>query len=682
MRLLSKFSNRIVLVFFIATLIPIILISLYGLNVAKQQVLDNLKLDFEENSLFVAEAVETSLSIDEEIISYLGENAHLKKYFIASDLNQTEIAEFELAEATRNFLEYTKSHPMFNQVRFIDKQGMEVIAIKALDSEARIAEDYELHNKSYAYFFKEAIGCGRLHPYISKMDLERLYGGVKEPHVLTLRYSSCVFDNEKNHRGMAVLNFNAGKILDLISYKQLSYHNMKPGAVTMIVDKDGYYIYHPNESKRFGGPNDLNTGYSLKKDYPLASEEVLSGESGSVIVENDIVAGYYKFNPGDGSRGYTIILGQEYDSALIPLVHIQKVTMIVIGLIIVFSLFSSIILARKFTAPIKDLVLCANKVAAGNFNVQANIRTNDEIQEFAKVFNTMIVNIKEREKEITSKTQELGSSKKEIQVSRDKLEKNLKRIQTSRKALLNIMEDMGAANIELKSLDKAKDEFLSIVSHELKTPITPMKTYIDMLIDGDFGKLTSKQMNSSRMIKRNLNRLQMLIDDLLDITRLATGRIRLIYEKINIYKLINRIANDKSKDPKAKDLKILVEGGRIPLINTDPTRIEQVLSNLLDNSIKFTPSGGSITISVKCKGKYIIVAVKDTGIGINKDNLQHVFEKFFQVDSGLSRKYGGTGLGLAICKGIIKLLHGDISIDAEFGKGTTVSFSLPIKCRK
>ncbi len=682
MRLLSKFSNRIVLVFFIATLIPIILISLYGLNIAKQQMLDSLKLDFEENSLFVAETVETRLSIDEEIINYLSEDTHLMEYFIASDLNNSGLADSELAESNRDFLEYAQSHPMFNQIRFIDKQGMEIIAIKALDHEARIAEDYELQDKSYAYFFKDAIGCGRLHPYVSKMDLERFNGGVKEPHVLTLRYSSCVFDNEKNHRGMAVLNFNAGKILDLISYKQLSYHNLKPGAITMIVDQDGYYIYHPNESKRFGGPSNLNTGYNLKKDYPLASKEVLSGQSGSLIAVNNIIAGYYRFNPGPGSSEYILILGQEYDAALAPIVHIQKVTMIVIGLIIVFSLFSSIMLARKFTAPIKDLVLCANKVAAGNLNVQADIRTNDEIQEFANVFNTMILNVKERAKEIISKTQELESSKKEIQVSRDKLEKNLARIQTSRKALLNIMEDMGAANIELKSLDKAKDEFLSIVSHELKTPITPMKTYIDMLIDGDFGKLTSKQMGSSRMIKRNLNRLQMLIDDLLDITRLATGRIRLIYEKVNIYKLINRIVHDKSKDPKAKNIKILVEKGRIPLVNTDPSRIEQVLSNLLDNAIKFTPAGGSITISVKCKGKSLVITVKDTGIGINKKNIHHVFEKFFQVDSGLSRKYGGTGLGLAICEGIIKLLHGNINVDSEFGKGTTVSFSLPVKYKR
>ena len=682
MRLLSKFSNRIVLVFFIATLIPIILISLYGINIAKQQMLDNLRLDFEENSLFVAEAVETSLSLDEEIINYLSENAHLREYFIASDLNKIEIADSELVEAKHNFLEFAQSHPMFNQVRFIDKQGMEVIAIKALDHEARVAEDNELQDKSYAYFFKEAIGCGRLKPYVSKMDLERREGRIKDPPILTLRYSSCVFDNENNHRGMVLLNFNAGKILDTISSKQLSYHNLKIGHITMIVDKDGYYVYHQNKSKQWGGPNDLNTGYNLKKDYPLAYEEVLSGESGSVIVVNDIVAGYYRFNPGDSSSGYTIILGQEYDGALIPIVQIQKVAAIVIGLIIVFSLFSSIMLARKFTAPIKDLVLCANKVAAGNLNVQADIKTNDELQEFANVFNTMILKVKEREKEIILKTQELGLSKKEIQTSKDKLETNLKRIQASRKALLNIMEDMGAANIELKSLDKAKDEFLSIVSHELKTPITPMKIYIDMLIDGDFGKLTRKQLDSSQKIRRNVNRLQMLIDDLLDITRLATGRIRLIYEKVDASKLINRIAADKLRDPKAKNVKILVEIGRVPLINTDPKRVEQVLSNLIDNSLKFTPAGGSIKISAVCKGNRILVAVKDTGIGISKSDLRHVFEKFFQVDSGLSRKYSGTGLGLAICEGIIKLLRGEIGIDSEVGKGTTVYFSLPIKHKR
>ena len=114
---------------------------------------------------------------------------------------------------------------------------------------------------------------------------------------------------------------------------------------------------------------------------------------------------------------------------------------------------------------------------------------------------------------------------------------------------------------------------------------------------------------------------------------------------------------------------IVVEKGSVPLINVDPQRIEQVLVNLVGNAIKFTPSGGSIKLSAKLKGKDIIVAVQDTGIGISKENQKHVFQKFFQVDSGLSRKYGGTGLGLSICKGIITLFHGEIWLESIDEKG-------------
>ncbi len=684
MRFLNKFSNKIILVFLIATIIPLILIGTYGINIAEDRMIENLLGDFKEDSHFMAQNIENALSIDKEVLIYLAENIHLKKYLIAKKLNNTEIAEIELEAAEYEFLGFLQAQSLFSKLRYIDENGMEVIVIKHEKSEnngAYIAGSSELQNKSYRCFFRESMKSKKGELYISQIRLEHEFGKIAEPHVLSLIYSYKVFDGDGNHKGFVAINLDAWQIFHKIIQEHRILQEVHSPQDFMIVDHRGYYVFNINESKQFSSPECLDTGHNLKKDYPKSAKDILSKKEGYIVSEDETVAGYSQI-VRSGAMPYIIISGLRYDRAMAPIVYFKSVIYIVMAVIIMFSFISSIILTRRFTKPLIQLAGCAKQVSKGNFNVKADVKTGDEIQEFADVFNNMVQNIKEREKEIAVNTKELRNSKKELESSKDKLERNVHSLKVSRNAMLNIMEDINAANEKLKSLDKAKDEFLSVVSHELKTPITPMKAYLEMLIDKDLGKLNPRQEKSLRIIHRNIGRLKLLIDDLLDITRLETGRMRLNFKKRDIRKLIRNVISEMKTTAKEKNIDLSSELGMLPYVEADSDRLIQVLTNLINNALKFTPSGGSIKISAAHKDNRVIVSVKDTGIGISEKHLPQIFKKFYQVDSSLKRKYSGTGLGLSICRGIIDQHNGDIWIESELNKGTIAYFSLPIKHKK
>ncbi len=239
-------------------------------------------------------------------------------------------------------------------------------------------------------------------------------------------------------------------------------------------------------------------------------------------------------------------------------------------------------------------------------------------------------------------------------------------------------EEIIKVNLDLKMADQVKNKFLSVVSHELKTPIAPMKGQTQLMLAGYFGELTEKQRISLEMILRNTSRLERLIGDILDISKLEAGVMKFTMETASINEL-TRNAVEMMKQ-KANDKKIrisLIEKDSLQLI-MDADRISQVLINLLNNAIKFTNQGGSILVEVSSSQKNVNVKVIDNGIGIEKKDQDRLFHPFVQVDSANTRKFEGTGLGLAICKGIIDSHRGKIWIESEPGKGSVFQFNLPL----
>jgi PAS domain S-box-containing protein len=230
-----------------------------------------------------------------------------------------------------------------------------------------------------------------------------------------------------------------------------------------------------------------------------------------------------------------------------------------------------------------------------------------------------------------------------------------------------------------RELDRMKSEFVSQVSHELRTPLTAIKGFTSMLLDGDAGEVNEEQEEYLQIVSQNVDRLVTLINDLLDIARIESGRIKLKLEPIDLGEIVALVAATLRPLVEAKEqtLTVAVVDG-LPSARGDHDRIVQVLTNLVSNAHKYTPAGGAIRVDVTRDGEMAQVAVKDNGFGISEDDIPRLFTRFFRVDSSLTREIGGTGLGLSIVKSIVELHGGTVSVQSAVGSGSTFSFTVPL----
>jgi signal transduction histidine kinase len=204
-----------------------------------------------------------------------------------------------------------------------------------------------------------------------------------------------------------------------------------------------------------------------------------------------------------------------------------------------------------------------------------------------------------------------------------------------------------------------------------------------MLLKQTLGEITEEQKKALEVLLRNTNRLDHLIQDILDISRLESGTMKFITEKTDAIKMIKEIAETMQVSADLKRIKINsdIQKG-IPDLMIDQERIKQVLMNLVDNAIKFSPDGSTINIKTRKEKEDVVFEVQDFGRGIPKNKQKKIFERFYQVDSGIDRKFGGVGLGLTISKKIIDTYGGQIWVDSTLGKGSSFKFSVPLQSAK
>ena len=233
---------------------------------------------------------------------------------------------------------------------------------------------------------------------------------------------------------------------------------------------------------------------------------------------------------------------------------------------------------------------------------------------------------------------------------------------------------------KLKELDRIKDDFLSVTAHELKSPITPIKAQAQLLLRGEYGELNEEQKEAIEMIRRNSDILNILSGEVLDISKIRSGKFNLFLENTDLHKILIDAVNDMRAFAEQKNITLLfLSISEIPEMKIDRARIRQMMIDLLNNAVKFTPENGAISVEALKKENEILISVKDSGIGISKDDMTKLFDPFFQVDSDVNRKYRGTGLGLPIARGIAEAHGGKISVESEGeNKGSTFIISLPI----
>jgi signal transduction histidine kinase len=248
----------------------------------------------------------------------------------------------------------------------------------------------------------------------------------------------------------------------------------------------------------------------------------------------------------------------------------------------------------------------------------------------------------------------------------------------SNEEVFRMNEALLAANSRLSELDRMKDAFLSLITHELRTPLTVISGLAEMLETGVYGQLTAEQTERIEQISEQAARLRQLVNDLLDLSKMEAGMMRLWREPLDPRALAEAVAAQLATV--AERAGVVLDNQvshQLPEVDCDGQRIEQVLENLIGNALKFTPAGGRVMISAETQASEVIFCVSDTGCGIAEQERERIFDKFVQVHPRKDDRTKGTGLGLAIVKHLVELHGGRVLVESAMGRGSRFYFSLP-----
>lgn len=418
------------------------------------------------------------------------------------------------------------------------------------------------------------------------------------------------------------------RILELYASNTSSY--------IWVVNSEGYIAYSMPRIKEL--PESIKKNISVEGQYYKLPDErqykkVFSG-NGTVVEKGNFYGLFedtgwswltvqkpFSFTNNEGN---TEIIAAVFLSTPINEINKTRTTVfnfiiISLSISIVISILLVYFLSIKLTKPIKQINNAAKIIADGEFSKRLDINTKDEIGELAHSFNQMVT--------------------------------------------------------ALENLEDMRRSFIANVSHELRTPMTSIKGFIEGILDGVIPP--EKQRDYLLIVKEESERLNRLVNDLLDLARMESGELNLTYKVFNINELLRRCVIKMESLIVSKDLQVEANFEEEDMyVNADPDAIERVVLNLIHNAVKFTPEGGKITILDMYQKDKVHISIEDTGIGIDREELDRIWERFYKSDKSRSKDRTGTGLGLAIIKNLINEHGQTIWVESETGKGTKFTFTL------
>lgn len=378
------------------------------------------------------------------------------------------------------------------------------------------------------------------------------------------------------------------------------------------------------------------------------------------------VTGYVKEGYKVGDFGGAISLIMPMD------IFIQNSKQNLLGNIFFFLLLIMVciiaiyyLVRRLVTSPLWELEKAVSEVGKGNLDVNlAGLQAECEIKQLASHFQQMTSQLKDLYNNLESKVEERTTE-----------------LEKANEILKQHKQELEEANIRLKEVNTYKSEFLAIMSHELCTPLTSVIAFTELLLAEKIDQ-DNEEKHYLEEIRTNSEILLRMINNILDLAKIEAGKAEITLVTMDMAYVIASVESVILPLAKNKGLDVTMEiAPDVPLFKGDPEKIRRIVENLAGNAIKFTEQGGKVEISVKYDSakEEVLIVVSDTGIGIKKDALKYIFDRFTQADSSTSRKYGGTGLGLALAKELLELHNGWIEVESELNVGSTFTVGIPAK---
>ncbi|MGC2425064.1 MAG: response regulator [Nitrospirota bacterium] len=512
---------------------------------------------------------------------------------------------------------------------------------------------------------------------------------------------------------------------------------MRPSGDTIISRIDNGYLVFLNRL-RFMNDAPLKLRFKLE-NAPQAAYLAASGQEGVIEAKDyrgmDVLA-VYRYIP---ETKWGFVVKEDYDDAFAPVHDLTRRVAYTLGLTLILVIFLVYVISSKIAEPIVSMSRTSRKIAEGDFSVNLPVGRMDEMGTLALSFNEMAASLQTYKAEADRKSEELENANTELKDLTQSLEEKVKgrtvELEELNRALLSMMEDLDErtealeasqvelkkfaaeveesrnrirenleiverANVELRRIDRMKDHFLGMMSHELRTPLSLITGYSSNLMSDQSINVDPKVVEALEGIYKGAERLRMIITEMLDVSQIDAKGLRLTFTPTNIGDLVEEVIKELSTFIKQRNQEVSLDGVvNLPQVAIDRKRMRQVLVNIIGNAIKFTPDGGKIAVSFKrfngdrmAKGpaSYLDIVIKDSGIGLDKEELDRIFEKFYEVgeiDKHSTSKYAylgrGVGLGLPIARGIVEAHGGTLwaessGYDAVNCPGSSFHIVLPV----
>jgi len=359
----------------------------------------------------------------------------------------------------------------------------------------------------------------------------------------------------------------------------------------------------------------------------------------------------------------------------------------VVGLVFVLTI---VYLLWSMNHLISTLLRGTESVIRDDFSYRLPLAArHDEVGLLATRFNFMAEHLQARDLQIREKTEQIEEAnlrlhelnetlEEKVQARTHDLQSSLEQIQHTSVALDDSKRRLEATNQDLMSANKAKANFLSIISHELKTPLSVINGFLSLILDQRYENDPTHLREAVQISKRRGEQLTHMIDELIDLSRLDARSLILRRVPTDVAALLGEIGGDFHEEFRRRELcfSLLLPSDLPPLV-CDQDKLRQIFTNLIGNALKFSPDGGEIQLGAESRGDEIVFTCRDTGIGIPDAERERIFERFYQVDSSATRRFGGAGLGLSIVREMVMLHGGRVWVESTSGHGSTFFFSMP-----